>query len=186
MKKILTTLGLISLTGVTIANISTSSTSSTQNKQEINTLTQINSVDWHFKEGTLSSLITSNGYMNFAININLTSIGIKGIDELHKYNVINVPGLQIEYEGTLAINGDTWMPKNRHLGTENWYHQYSGEVGPSSRYQADLYTAATLQYDSYGNFIMSLGYRAYLNCFNLTWNNLGRVTIRSGSIVQFY
>ncbi|MCL8209785.1 hypothetical protein [Spiroplasma attinicola] len=183
MKKILTTIGLTSLASMTIGNIATSSISSAQNKQEINATAQINPTEWHFKEQSIHTEIAWNEYIYCAIdNINLTAIGIKDLTQLHKYNVIDVPDLKIEYRfnDILKINGDKWKT-NRNLGSEDWYHQYSEWIGERG---ADLYTASTLWYDQSGNLMMRLAYKI---AFGSYWApDYARVSIDTGSLVLFY
>ncbi len=116
-------------------------------------------------------------------NINLTSIGIRTIDQLHQYNVIEVPDLIVQYRWNdlLTIHGDSWLPQNRNLGSEDWYHQFSQWMG---KRVVDLYTAATLWIDQSGNLMMRLAYEATSGSF---WEpGPGRVAIDTGTVVKFY
>lgn len=189
MKKLLFTAGLTSLASVTIANIATSTISSaqktnialttsvTQNKQAVK------AVEWHFENQSVHKEIFASEYIYVAIdNINLTSMGISTINQLHQYKVIEVPDLLVQYRWNdlLTIHGDSWVPSNRNLGSENWYHQFSQWMGQRV---ADLYTAATLWINQSGNLMMRLAYKVEFGSF---WEQgPARVAIDTGTVVRF-
>lgn len=193
MKKLLTTLGLTSLASITIANVATETISIAQNTR-ITTKTEPTKKQalptpliYHFQEQNIDKIINWSEYIYFAIdNINLTTLGITTIDQLHQYYSIKIPGLKISFsywswtDPDLQVNGDSWVAKNRNLGSENWWIKYSGWVGAK---RADLYAASTIWYNNNGYLMMRLAYKAELGSF---WSeNRGRIIINTDSFIEF-
>lgn len=190
MKKLLTTLGLTSLASVTIANIATSTITSGQKLNDSTTIAtvqnkqQVLPVEWHFPNQSVHTDIWFGQYIYVAIdNINLTSMGIKTINQLHQYHTIEVPDLLVQYRwnGLLEIHGDSWLPQKRNLGSEDWYCQFSEWM---EWRVVNLYTAATLWIDQSGNLMMRLAYKAESGSY---WEQgPGRVAVDTGTVVKFY
>lgn len=169
-------MGLVSLSTTAIPLIQ-------QNEKE-DMKQEVYSKDWNFQPVTVSKNVDANQWFYFSIdNINLSSMGITSIDQLHSYSKIEIPDLKVKYDDNVALSGDGWKT-SRNIGSEDWYRMFTKTSGWTTMY---LESASTIWYSNSGDLMMRLAYNAsmvtYIPPRIVTG---GTITFESGSVVKIY
>lgn len=151
--------------------------------QQTNSQQTTYSNDWNFQPTTVSKNVDANEWFYFSINnINLSSMGITNIDQLHSYSKIEIPGLKVKYDDTVALSGDGWKT-SRNIGSEDWYRMFTKTSGWTTMY---LESASTIWYSNSGDLMMRLAYHASMVTYIPPRVVMGgTITFESGSVVKF-
>ncbi|MDQ7983122.1 MAG: hypothetical protein REH79_02745 [Spiroplasma sp.] len=139
---------------------------------------------WSTEAIVVKEYVKAKEWLYFAIdNINLSSIGINSINDLHTYKVIEIPQLLVRFNSYKDIDGDFWTTKHN-LGSEDWFRLYWQVVDGVTMI---LERAATIWYSESGDLMLRLAYHASIAIAFSTGVVQGSVlTFKSGSVVKFY
>lgn len=174
---------LVALTGLVALSTATIPLAQQADKTDVQQETYSN--DWNFQSTSVSKNVGANEWLYFAVdNINLSSMGISSINQLHSYSRIEIPGLVLKFDDRVVQSGDTWGTSNRNIGSEDWYRMFKKTSDWTTMY---LESAATLWYSNSGSLMMRLAYHASMVTYippSVTMG--GNISFESGSVVKFY
>ncbi|MDQ7983124.1 MAG: hypothetical protein REH79_02755 [Spiroplasma sp.] len=178
---------LASLTGLIAISVGSTTPILNQIQQKDNIKQQIAPLrEWRFNRSIIAAVVGPNHWKYFAIdNINLSSLGINNLNDLHQYNTIEIPGLLIKFDGYLGLIGDTWQAKKRSLSSEDWSNMFTKSIDDKTIIK--LETAATVWHSNSGDLMLRLAYQASI-AVHVRGHLLkgGVITFDSGPLVRFY